>query len=86
MRLELPDTILKDSGLTEAQLRLELACALFDSEKLQLWPAAQLAGIDRQTFEAELLARGIAVYRFEVEDMKDEIDRIMAESRVGAHR
>jgi predicted HTH domain antitoxin len=52
---------------------VEIACRLFDAEKLPLWPAAQLAGMTRTQFEDELHKRGIAIYRPTLEDLENDI-------------
>lgn len=63
MTLTIPDDILKQIGLSEHELLVEVACRLFDSERLTLWSAAQLAALSRVEFENELRNRGIAIYR-----------------------
>jgi predicted HTH domain antitoxin len=56
--------VLRQAGLDEQQARIEFSCWLFDTERLELWPAAQLAGLSRGDFEVELLKRRIAIYRY----------------------
>ncbi len=72
MPLTLSDEVLKQAGLTEQEARVEIACRLFDAGKLDLWPAAQLAGMTRVNFEAELLNRKIPIYRLTVDDLVSE--------------
>ena len=45
--LHIPDELLKEAGLTEQELLVELACRLFDGGRRTLWSAAKLAGLDR---------------------------------------
>ncbi|HKQ46851.1 MAG TPA: UPF0175 family protein [Phycisphaerae bacterium] len=72
MTVALPDNVLRQAGLDERQARIEFACWLFDSGRVDLWPAAQMAGLARVEFEAELLKRGIAIYRYsEVDFVQD---------------
>ena len=73
MPLTIPDDVLQSAGLTEAEARVEIACRLFDAEKLALWPAAKLAGMTRAAFEEELRERKIAIYRPTVEDLRKEL-------------
>jgi predicted HTH domain antitoxin len=63
MPLAIPDDLLKDLKMDEREARIEIACRLFDAGKLQLWPAAKLAGLDRVEMENELEKRGIVLYR-----------------------
>lgn len=59
MTLTLPD----EPGLAlfrEDQLRLELACALYSSRSIAKTLAARLAGMEPDSFEAELHARAIS--------------------------
>ncbi len=64
MPVILSDDELRETGLTERQIRIELACRLFDTQHMALWPAAKLAGMSRGEFERELLARKIPAYRY----------------------
>jgi predicted HTH domain antitoxin len=51
----IPDVTLKQAGLTEKDALIEIACRLFDGDKLHLWPAAKLAGLSRDEFESALI-------------------------------
>jgi predicted HTH domain antitoxin len=74
MSLVIPDDILQESGLSEQEALLEFACSLYDAEKLQLWPAARLCGLDRIAFINELQKRHIPVFRPSVEEVEDDIN------------
>lgn len=74
MTIFIPDDILKRAGITEQEARVELACGLFDSGRLELWPAAQVAGLSRPEFEAELLKRKIAIYRPTEDDLRRDME------------
>ncbi len=78
MVLNLRDDILKQAGLTEREAVIEFACRLFDAGKLDLWPAAQLAGLTRVEMEEELFARKIPIYRPTVEDLLRDLANIEA--------
>ena len=71
--LEIPEDILKLSGLSEREAIVEFACHLFDAGKLPLWPAAKLAGLSRVEMEAELRERKIAIYRPSLEDFAEDM-------------
>lgn len=76
MVLNLRDDILKQAGLTEREAVIEFACRLFDAGKLDLWPAAQLAGLSRVEMEGELRKRSIPIYRPTVEDLERDMANI----------
>jgi len=73
MPVIIPDETLKQAGLTEKEALIEIACRLFDADKLHLWPAAQLAGMTRGEFESALISRGIAVHRVDEQYLKHEL-------------
>ena len=62
MTLTIPDDLLRASGLTEKEMCLELALALFRAEKLTLGLAARLAGVPQASFMDTLSARGIEIH------------------------
>jgi predicted HTH domain antitoxin len=72
MTLFIPDDILKEAGLTEAEALIELGCRLFDAGRLSKAAAARLCGLDRASFEAELHRRGLTVYRTTLEDYEQD--------------
>jgi predicted HTH domain antitoxin len=76
MPLIIPDETLKQAGLSEQEARIEIACRLYDADKLHLWPAAQLARLSRDEFESALVSRGIAVHRVDEEYLRHELDMI----------
>jgi predicted HTH domain antitoxin len=77
MTITIPDNVAKEAGLTEPrQAQIEIACWLFDAERLDLWPAAQVAGLSRVEFEAELHRRDIAIYRPTLEDIRQDIENM----------
>jgi predicted HTH domain antitoxin len=59
MTIELPD-IEAVEKLSPAELRLELACALYDRGRLTKTSGAELAGVDFFEFQRALGERGIA--------------------------
>jgi predicted HTH domain antitoxin len=73
MPVVIPDETLAAAGLTEHEAIVEIACHLFATGKLALWPAAQLSGISRGEFEAELGRRKVPVYRPTEQDFADDL-------------
>lgn len=89
MPLIIDDETLKAAGIDEREARIELACRLFDIERLHLWPAAKLAGLSRVEFEEELFLRKIPVhYRIKPEELEAEVEalRRMGAGRVDHHQ
>jgi predicted HTH domain antitoxin len=73
MPVIIPDEVLQRAGWSEREALIEIACWLFDKEKLPLWPAAKLAGMSRVEFEAELFKRKIPIYRITEEYWAQEL-------------
>ncbi len=61
-------------GQSEQEARIELACVLFDSGRLELWPAAKVAGLSRPQFETELLKRKIPIFRPCEDDLRKDLE------------
>jgi predicted HTH domain antitoxin len=51
MSLVIPDEILQATGMSEAELRQEIAVLLSQKEKLTLGQASRLAGINQLQFQ-----------------------------------
>jgi len=62
MTLTLPDELLQSTKLTEAELKTELALALFQQERLTLGQAAILAGLPQRDFQRLLASRRIPLH------------------------
>lgn len=82
MDIDIPDHGFQNPALSESQRRIEIACRLFDTGVLHLWPAAQLAGLDRVHVEMALRKRGIAAYRITAE----HVDHDLGETRAARAR
>jgi len=79
MPVVIPDEILQQTGLSEREMLIEIACRLFDAEKIALWPAAQLAGLSRSEMEGELLKRKLPIYRYTEEHFQQDVQYLEAE-------
>jgi len=78
MTLELPD-LPATTQMTGAELRLELACALYAQGKVTKVSGAELAGVDFFSFQKALGERRISTYS--VDDLHDDLktlDRLVA--------
>lgn len=76
MPLTITDDTLRAMGMDEWQARIEIACRLFDAEKLGFHAAMRMAGLDRIGFEDELRTRRIAIYRPTVEDLRHDLETL----------
>jgi predicted HTH domain antitoxin len=76
MTLKIPDEILKAAHLDEKDVLVELASHLFDTNRLTLIQAARLADLDRTQFEDELHRRRIAIYRFDEQAFRQDLQAI----------
>ena len=79
MTLSISDQVLQASGLTEEELTLEIAVALYQREILSLGKAAELANLHRLAFQAALSERQVPV-NYGLEDLEadmDTLDRVL---------
>ncbi len=63
MPLTIPDELLRDAGLSEAEARLEIACRLYDAGMLTMPQATTWAAVSRVEFEEGLLSRHLPLVR-----------------------
>lgn len=73
MPLTITDEELQAAGVSAEVARLELACRLFQAGKLDLWPAARLAGLTRVQMEEALHDRKIPIYVITEEYWQQEL-------------
>ena len=74
MQVMLPDELLRSTNLTEAELKIELAVALFARERLTLGQAALLAGLPQIDFQRVLASRRIPLH-YGLEAMEEDLQR-----------
>ncbi len=72
MLINIPDVILKNSGLSEEQVKLGVAISLFQMEILTLAQAAKLCHLNRMQFQQELAKRKIPIH-YGVEELEEDI-------------
>lgn len=78
--MTITDDILLAAHLTEAELRVELAVALFREERLTLAQASRLAEMDQLTFQAVLADRKISVH-YGVDEFHEDLRTLDALDR-----
>jgi predicted HTH domain antitoxin len=74
MSITLPDDPLASAGITEAELKAELAITLFQQERLTLGQAALLADVPQFAFQRLLADRRIPIH-YGAEEMEDDLQR-----------
>lgn len=62
MTIQIPDSVLQQSGFTPATIKLEIALVLFQKEIFTLAQAGRFAGLHRMTFQKELAKRKIPLH------------------------
>jgi predicted HTH domain antitoxin len=75
MTLNISDQVLQASGLTEEELTLEIAVALYQREILSLGKAADFAGLHRMAFQAALYKRKVPI-NYDIEDLEDDLETL----------
>ncbi len=75
MIIHLPDDIILPLDLSEAELKLELALALYAAKKLSFGKARQLADMDWFTFRQKLDERGISAH-YDVDDFEQDMNSL----------
>jgi predicted HTH domain antitoxin len=82
MTLQIPEDILQAAKLDERGVLVELACHLYDKDRLSVAQARRLAGMTRGEFEDALFERNISVYRYTLEDYQQDMDAIAKMDRL----
>jgi predicted HTH domain antitoxin len=74
MPLLITDEQLEAMRMDERDALIEIACRLFDAERLSLPAAARFAGLSRPAMEGHLRERGIALYRPTIQDLHQDLE------------
>jgi predicted HTH domain antitoxin len=77
MSLVLSDEIIKASGLSEADLLLEIMILLFQRDKISLGKASELLGMPQIQFQRLLADRGICVH-YDVVEFQEDLQHLKA--------
>lgn len=75
MSLKISDEILEATGMSEEELREEIAILLFQKEKLTLGQAAQLAGVNQLCFQHLLASREIQLH-YDISDFEEDVETL----------
>ena len=74
MTLTFSDDLIRQTKLTESELRRELALRLFETERLSFGQARRLAGVDVITFQ-QLLAHNRIPLHDDVADFEQDLKK-----------
>jgi predicted HTH domain antitoxin len=75
MSLIVPEDIVQATGMSEEELRQEIAVLLFQREKLTLARASRLAGMGRVQFQHLLASRQIPVH-YDESDFEEDLQTL----------
>lgn len=75
MKIEIPDQIINQTGLSANEIMLKIAVILFQEERLTLGQASKLANLHQFEFQKELVARQIPIHYGE-EDYERDLQTI----------
>ena len=74
--LHVPDDVLRRLGSTDQDALLEIACRLYETQRLRFDDAARLANVDLDTFAAACASRRIRVYWYRSEDLHSDLETL----------
>jgi predicted HTH domain antitoxin len=72
MSLTIPDDILRSLDMSEQEMLLELAVALYAARKISFGQARRLAGLDWYRFREILAARNIPAH-YDIEQFEEDL-------------
>ncbi|MBR8838254.1 MAG: UPF0175 family protein [Stigonema ocellatum SAG 48.90 = DSM 106950] len=81
MIIFIPDDILQAAGISEAELKLEIAIMLFQQEKISIGKARRLAGMNLIEFQREIASRGICIH-YDVEEFEADLKTLREMGRL----
>ena len=81
MSLIIPDEIVQATGMTEGELKQEVAILLFEKEKLTLGQASRLTGMSQLQFQHLLASRQIPVH-YDVAEFKADLKTLQELGRL----
>ncbi len=75
MKQLIPDDIIEATGMSESELKIEIAVQLFKLEKITIEQASRLAGMPRLEFQHLLASRRISIH-YGIEDFKNDLETL----------
>ena len=75
MSLIIPDEILQATGMSENELKQEMAVFLFQKEKLTLGQASRFAGVNQLQFQHLLASRQIPVH-YDIAEFEEDLNTL----------
>lgn len=75
MDLLIKDEILKKAEITAEELLIEIAVHLYDTERLSMGQARNLAQLDLVSFQKELSKRNVYL-KYEIEDLETDLKNL----------
>lgn len=75
MLLELDDNVIKSTGLSDQELRIELAVRLYEDGKITVGQGGRMTGLGHVKFQHELGKREIP-WQFDIEDLHADLETL----------
>ena len=75
MTISIPDDILSSAGLSEEEVRIELAVLLFSQDRITMGQACRIAGVDQLTFQLRLARMRIPIH-YGVSELEQDLTSI----------
>ncbi len=75
MKQLIPDDIIEATGMSESELKIEIAVQLFKLKKITIEQASRLAGMPRLEFQHLLASRRISLH-YDIEDFKNDLEML----------
>jgi len=72
MTIEISDSIIRKTGLTEKELLLKIAIELFKEEKVTLAEGSEIARLHQLQFQKELAKRKIPIH-YGIEELEEDL-------------
>ncbi|MEO1216516.1 MAG: UPF0175 family protein [Bacteroidota bacterium] len=72
MSITIPQEYLKAAGMTEKDLKLEIALIFYQRRVISIGKAAQLAGVSRWDFQQAMKTRKIPV-NYDISELMDDV-------------
>ena len=74
--LNVPDDLLKRLGANNRDALVEIACRLYETDRLQFDEAARLAEATLDDFAVACASRKIPVYWYRIDDLKADLETL----------